>query len=59
MKYLNASFSSPANSRAYVEGWERVFGDELSATPPGDAASHTQVPATVDESGKTNPNENQ
>ena len=29
MKYLNGkAFSSPANSKAYVEGWERVFGDE-------------------------------
>ena len=28
MKYLDAKFSTPANSRAYVEGWERVFGEE-------------------------------
>jgi len=28
MKYLDPKFSSPANSRAYVEGWERVFGEE-------------------------------
>ena len=26
MKYLSKSFSTPANSRAYVENWERVFG---------------------------------
>ena len=28
VKYLDPKFSSPANSRAYVEGWERVFGEE-------------------------------
>lgn len=29
MKYLSSkSFSSPANSKAYVGGWERVFGEE-------------------------------
>ena len=28
MKYLDPKFSSPANSRAYVEGWERCFGEE-------------------------------
>ena len=27
MKYLDPKFSSPANSRAYVEGWERCFGE--------------------------------
>ena len=28
MKYLDKSFSTPANSRAYVENWESVFGGE-------------------------------
>jgi len=28
MKYLGKSFSTPANSRAYVENWERVFGEK-------------------------------
>ena len=27
MKYLDPKFSTPANSRAYVEGWERCFGE--------------------------------
>jgi hypothetical protein len=35
MKYLDKSFSTPANSRAYVEGWERVFGEEKKAEPEG------------------------
>lgn len=30
MKYLESKFSSPANSKAYVDGWERVFGEEPS-----------------------------
>ena len=29
VKYLDPKFSSPANSRAYVEGWERCFGEEV------------------------------
>lgn len=28
MKYLSKRFSSPANSRAYVENWSAVFGEE-------------------------------
>jgi hypothetical protein len=28
MKYLSKSFSTPANSRAYVENWDSVFGEE-------------------------------
>lgn len=27
MKYLGKSFSSPANSRAFVDGWDAVFGE--------------------------------
>ena len=27
MKYLDPKFNTPANSRAYVEGWERCFGE--------------------------------
>jgi hypothetical protein len=27
MKYLGKSFSSPPNSRAFVENWDRVFGE--------------------------------
>ena len=36
MKYLDPKFSTPANSRAYVEGWERCFGEE-EATPEAPA----------------------
>lgn len=28
MKYLDKKFNTPGNSRAYVEGWERCFGEE-------------------------------
>lgn len=28
MKYLSKSFSTPANSRAYVDGWEATFGEK-------------------------------
>jgi hypothetical protein len=28
MKYLSKSFSTPANSRAYVENWDAVFGEK-------------------------------
>lgn len=27
MKYLSKSFSTPANSKAYVDNWESVFGE--------------------------------
>lgn len=27
MKYLDKKFTSPANSRAYVDNWDAVFGD--------------------------------
>jgi hypothetical protein len=27
MKYLGKSFSSPANSRAFVDNWDSVFGE--------------------------------
>lgn len=30
MKYLDKRFSSPANSRAYVDNWEAVFGEKQS-----------------------------
>ncbi len=28
MKYLTDKFSSPANSRAYIDGWEATFGEK-------------------------------
>jgi hypothetical protein len=40
MKYLGKSFSSPANSKEFVDGWERTFGDEEPAQD-GDAVEIT------------------
>ena len=28
MKYLDKKFSSPGNSKAFVDNWEAVFGDK-------------------------------
>ena len=50
MKYLDPKFSSPANSRAYVEGWERVFGEE-----EGEVKAEEEVP--VLEEGKVSEGE--
>ena len=36
MKYLDPKFSTPANSRAYVDGWERCFGEDLECKHCGD-----------------------
>ncbi len=33
MKYLEKKFSTPGNSRAFVEGWERCFGEEEEVKP--------------------------
>lgn len=44
MKYLDPKFSSPANSRAYVEGWERCFGEE-----EGEAKAEEEVPVVEEE----------
>jgi hypothetical protein len=32
MKYLDKKFSSPPNSKAYVDGWDAVFGEKECAT---------------------------
>jgi len=45
MKYLDKTFSTPANSQAYVDGWERVFGGEEKEEP--------QVPALTQEEGES------
>ena len=42
VKYLDPKFSSPANSRAYVEGWERCFGEE-------EGEAKTEEPVIVEE----------
>lgn len=33
MKYLNKRFTSPANSKEFVENWDAVFGDEPTEPP--------------------------
>ena len=35
MKYLGKSFSSPANSKEFVDNWDAVFGEKK--TEPDDA----------------------
>lgn len=38
MKYLSKSFSTPANSRAYVDNWDAVFGDKCECRSAYDCA---------------------
>jgi len=50
MKYLDPKFSTPANSRAYVEGWERVFGEGEASKPDEESpAQVSEEPTKVDE----------
>ena len=44
MKYLEKKFNTPGNSRAFVEGWERCFGEEVDAVKPDE-----EVPIPVSE----------
>lgn len=44
-QFMNKTFRSPANSRAFVDNWTNVFGpkeDEASA-PPQDASHEKQT----------------
>lgn len=40
MKYLEKRFTSPANSKEFVDNWDAVFGDE-PAEPP--AKKQTEI----------------
>jgi hypothetical protein len=33
MKYLSKKFSTPANSRAFVDNWDAIFGNDEPARP--------------------------
>jgi hypothetical protein len=44
VKYLDKQFSSPANSRKYVENWEAIFGerrDDERKEPADDRPART------------------
>ena len=43
MKYLGKSFSTPANSRAYVDGWERTFGNDEPEPARDDCAVEMKI----------------
>jgi hypothetical protein len=47
VKYLNKQFSTPANSRAYVDNWDAIFGNE----PLVDRDPRPSVSAEADAGG--------
>jgi len=61
MKYLDAKFSTPGNSRAYVDGWERCFGEEegeeaqsSTSQPPDPQGATPQEGATLNAASERN-----
>lgn len=49
MKYLDKKFSSPANSRAFVDNWSAIFGEpEQPAEGERVLTVHNSWPATED-----------
>jgi hypothetical protein len=53
MRYLDKRFSTPANSRAFVDNWDAIFGSEEK--PPATENSNEKPPETGPTDGSEAP----
>lgn len=47
MKYIEKKFSTPANSKAYVDNWDAIFGDKTPRPIESESESAPESEQTV------------